>query len=141
MTKKIIYSLAILFSIVFLVSSCKKGVDKKADEDLAAAVSGQYVMSYFEAKGQSINLPTGSLSGKINIANKDNNVIDMLISTTDTENSNNSGSDTLKDIQLKKENSAINMYYQTTKIGTINGSDLTINIQDGTDQVVIKAKK
>ncbi len=141
MTKKIIYSLAILFSIVFLVPSCKKDVDKKAEQDLAASVAGQYEMSYFEAKGQPINLPAGSLSGKINIANKDNNVIDMFISTTDTENSNNSGSETLKDIQLKKENSAIDMYYQTTKIGTINGSDLTINIQDGTDQVVIKAKK
>ncbi len=143
MTKKIITSLAILFTIVFFVSSCKKdAADKKPDEDLAASVAGQYEMNSINYNGQDINLPSGSISGKVNIANKDKNMIDMLISITDSEDSENNQSSDLEDIQLKEENSAIALYLKTDKIGTINDDNLIINITDEQGQeLIIKARK
>jgi hypothetical protein len=142
MKKKILTSLAILFTIVFFVSSCKKEVDKKADEDLAASAAGQYEMSYIKINGQEANLPSGGISGKVNIANKDKNIIDMHISITDSNDSSNSESSDLEDIQLKEENSVTVLYSGTAKIGTINNNELNININDGQGQeLIIKARK
>lgn len=141
MKKKIISSLAILFIILVFVSSCKKNVDKKADGDLAASAAGQYEMNYIKINGQEGNLPSGSISGKVNIANKDKNLVDMLISITDSENSENSKSSDLEDIQLKEENSTIALYSKTDKIGTINDTELTINLSDQGQELIIKARK
>lgn len=147
MTKKIIYSLAILFTILFTVSSCKKDAgDKKADDDLAASAAGQYNMTYLNisapgnAGGE--NLISNTLSGKVNIANKDKTTVDMLLSITDTEDATNSGSDTLKNVLLKGDNSAVTLYVNSTQIGTISNNELSIALSLEQEQtLLIKAKK
>ncbi|MEJ7681668.1 MAG: hypothetical protein WKG06_28250 [Segetibacter sp.] len=143
MTKKILTSLAILFTILFAVSSCKKdSVDKKPNEDIAASVAGQYEMNYISASGREYNLPTDAISGTVDIANKDKNIVDMLISITFSNGTSSPEPVDLEDVQLKQENSAISLYYDSEKFGTINNDELTINIPDeeGKEQI-IKARK
>lgn len=139
MTKKIIYSLAILFTILFAVSSCKKEVDKKADDDIAASVAGQYEMNYISINGQGGSLPTDSISGEVDVIKKDQNKVTMNLSLTKL--GQEPEEDALEDIELKEENSSIGLYSGTDKIGTISGSNLEISVAGNGTELIIRAKK
>lgn len=139
MTKKIITSLAILFTILFAVSSCKKNVDKKADEDLAASVAGQYNVNYIYINGSEVSLPTDSVSAKEDVVKKDQNNVSLNLIVTTLGKAPKS--EPLGDAQLKEESSAISLYSGTNKVGTINGSDLEIYIIENSDELVVRAKK
>lgn len=141
MTKKIICYLAIVFTIVFFVSSCKKdAVDKKAD-DIAASVAGQYEMNYIKLKSEEIdsNLPVSGLSGKVDVVKKDLKLV--AINIVLMKDGQNQGEVPFKEVELKEENASVGLFIGSDKIGTIAGSDLTISIQDDTDELIIKAKK
>lgn len=139
MKKKIVSYLAIVFTILLAVSSCKKDADKKADQDLAASVTGQYEVNYIYLNGSEGSLPTDSASAKVDVIKKDQSNVSLNLIVTKL----GSAPDTrpLIDAALKEENSTVNLYSGTDKVGTINGNDLEIHVIENNNELVVRAKK
>ncbi len=138
MKKKIITSLAILFTILFAVSSCKK--DAMAEEvDLAESVQGTYEVYYIMTQGQPYNLPQDSLSATIFVNRTDKNVVTI---SSRTIVAGVSDDDELGSVQLKKESSTTVMYSGSDKLGTISNNELEISGKDNQGHdLIIKARK
>lgn len=142
MTKKIIASLAILFTIVFFISSCKKdAVDKEPDQDLAQLAQGTYEVYYIKSEGVEANLPQNAVSATVYANRTDKNTVSLKVTlrngSTGVSKDANFGS-----VQLKSENSATAMYLESEKLGTIKNNELEISGKDDQGQdLIIKAKK
>lgn len=139
MKKNLVSGLSVFLLALFALASCKKNVDKKADEDLAASVSGRYDMNYLSLNGSGGSLPTDSLSGKIDVVKKGENQVAMNLSLTQLGSAPEE--ETLDNIEVKNENSAVGLYSGSDKIGTINGNDLELNIAGNGQEVIFRARK
>ena len=138
MTKKIIYSLAIFFTILFAASSCKKGVDKKDDDDLAQSAQGTYEVYYVETTTGDLQLPREDLSIAISLNRTDKNTVSI---SSRTVTSGVSKDEPQGSAELKKENSTIAMYSGSEKIGSINNNEIEFHGDDTEGHpVIIKAK-
>ncbi len=129
--------------ILLAVAACKKDNDV-TPSDPATAISGTYDMNRFQEGSIVYNLPatagnvtvTGALEvTKATAANTATLVI-ILRATGQSEDR----SDPF-DVEVRRSGNDYELYEGATKIGTANGTDLTLDFSDAGTRYVVNAKK
>lgn len=140
MKKKILTGLAILFTILFAVSSCKKDAVAE-DIDLAESAQGTYEVYYIKSEGIETNLPQNAVSATVYANRTDKNTVNLKVTLRNGSTGESKDAD-FGSVQLKSENSTTAMYLDSEKLGMIKNNELEISGKDDQGQdLIIRAKK
>ncbi len=138
MNRKFITQLVIVLIAIFSFASCKKDKQDVTQQDLAASAQGTYDVYYLKDQSGTYNLPNNGVSAFIDVRRQEKDVVEMTFSVGNgTQNEDQE----FGTIQLKNENSTTVMYSGSDRLGTISGNELEINVSDGTEEYIIKARK
>ena len=138
MNRKLIIHLIIIFIAIFSITSCKKDKQEAAQQDLAASAQGTYDVYYLNDQSGTYNLPANGISAFIDVRRQEKDVVEMTFSVG---NGTQNDDQEFGTIQLKNENSTTVMYSGSDRLGTISGSELEINVSNGTESYIIKGRK
>lgn len=137
MNRKFIAQLVIVLVAIFSLASCKKDKEE-TEQDLAASAQGVYNVYYLKEQGQAYNLPQNGVSATMDVKRTDKDVVTMKFTA---RNGTQSQNEDLGTVQLKRESSNTVMYSGSDKIGTITNNELEINVKEGAQEYIIKARK
>lgn len=135
--------LILFFAFLFVFSACKKD-DDPTPADPITTVSGTYDVSRLQVGADAYNLPLSSggqtVSATLTAAkgSADNTV--LLSITLRVSGSPDDTSD-IGEVEVRGTGNNLELYDGTTKVGTADGTTLNIDATDGTDRLVIVARK
>lgn len=133
-----------LVFFVFLISfsACKKDEDV-APADPATAVSGTYTISRLQDDSGSYNLPqtvNGQTISAILTANRNTaSTVGLSITVRITGQADDVSE--LGEVEVRQAGSGYELYESNTKIGTADGTSLSIDVTDGGSRFAIDARK
>lgn len=128
----------LLFLLLMLFTASCVGIFKKKDKDPEPQLAGTYTISTYRVTLGTQTIP-GS-SGTVLVTGPTNNQIDITFNLTGL------GSFDSDNVEVRKNGGSYDMYDGTTKVGSINGTDFSIDAQgaDSNGQFVrlqVTAKK
>lgn len=127
----------ILIALVLLlvVTSCLPKKNKDPEPELA----GTYQVSRLTSGGQTFDLPSNGASAAVIVNRRGDGQIDVRITTNDNGSTDSEDLPTL-DIQ-KASGRDYDILTSNTRIGSINGTDFTIDFTSNAERFLIIAKK
>ena len=136
----IMKNLLLLLCFVSALSACKKDPDPEADA--ASKVAGTYQMTSVTQNGVAVSLPLSqsgvTLSGIVVATRKEANTVTIALTLKQTGQADQTGGG---DLTLAKSGNSYDLMDGTTKVGTADGTNLTLSVSDGSGQSSIIAKR
>lgn len=129
-------NILIALILVLTVASC---LPDKKDKDPEPELAGTYQVSRLTASGQTFDLPSNGASAAVIVSRRGDNQIDVRITTT--ENGSTSSED-LPTLTIQKASGRdYDILSSNTRIGSLNGTDFTLDFVSNGERFAITARK
>ncbi|AQG78126.1 hypothetical protein [Spirosoma montaniterrae] len=126
----------IAFLLLFTVAACLPNRDK---DDPEPELAGTYNLTSFRVNNQEFITANTGVTGTIVVTRPSDTRISLTLSL---RGNGQTQTDNLGEIEIRKASGRnYDMYESGTRLGSINGTDLNFDISDGSDRIVVAARK